>query len=130
MKRLIFALFVFALFAFSANAQKAEVIYFKANLGCCQARSCNAIEGDIKAIVEKNFSSDKVTFRQVLLADEANKDLVAKHNAKSQTVVIVSTKKKKETAIDVSDIIRKYARSQSKDGLEGELLAKINEALK
>jgi RNA polymerase-interacting CarD/CdnL/TRCF family regulator len=118
------------LMGFASMAQKAEVLYFKADLACCQAKACNALEGEVKAIVEKNFNGETVVFKEVKLTDEGNKDLVAKHNAKSQTVVIVSNRKKKETVVDVSDIIRAYSRNQNKEELEKQLLAKINETMK
>jgi hypothetical protein len=130
MKKIVLFLVAFLLIGFASVAQKAEVLYFKAELACCKAKACNALEGEVKAIIEKNFSSEKVTFIEVKLADEENKDLVAKHNAKSQTVVIVTKKRKKETALDVSDIVRNYSRSQNKEEFEKELVAKINESMK
>lgn len=130
MKNFAIALFFTLLVSNAALAQKAEVLYFKADLTCCQAKSCNALEGVIKEIVEKNFKSEAVNFKEVKLADESNKELVEKHNAKSQTVVIVAKKKKKETVVDVSDIVRTYSRNQNKDELEKQLLAKINETIK
>jgi hypothetical protein len=130
MKNLIIALFLTMFASNAVFAQKAEVIYFKAELSCCQAKSCNALEGVVKEIVEKNFKSETVNFKEVKLADESNKELIEKHNAKSQTVVIVAKKKKKETVIDVSDIIRTYSRNQNRDDLEKQLLAKINESMK
>lgn len=130
MKNFAIALFFILLASNAALAQKAEVLYFKAELSCCQAKSCNALEGVIKEIVEKNFKSETVNFKEVKLSDESNKDLVEKHNAKSQTVVIVAKKKKKETVVDVTDIIRTYSRNQNKDELEKQLLAKINESMK
>jgi hypothetical protein len=130
MKRLalIFCILVFA--TTSLLAQKAEVLYFKAELACCQAKACNAIEEVVKEVVEKNFNGEAVSFKEVKLADEANKELVDKHNAKSQTVVIISKKKKKETVVDVSDIVRSYSRNQNKEELEKQLVAKINETIK
>lgn len=130
MKKSLLTLAALMLIGFASVAQKAEVLYFKAELACCKAKACNALEGDVKALVEKNFTSEKVTFLEVKLADESNKELVDKYNAKSQTVVIVSKKRKKETSIDVSDIIRNYSRSQNKEDFEKELIAKINESLK
>ncbi|MCL2329531.1 MAG: hypothetical protein FWC39_13610 [Bacteroidetes bacterium] len=131
MKRIII-LFALGIATMSVYAQKnsVEVLYFKAQLTCCKAASCNNLEGEVKSIIEKNFAGKAVTFKQVPLADEANKALVEKYNAKSQTVVLVVTKKKTETSVDVSDIVRRYARSDDKAAFEKELTAKINEALK
>lgn len=131
MKKIILGAF-FALITIGAFAQKSnvEVLYFKAQLACCKAAACNNLENEVKTIIEKNFPNGNVSFKQVALADEKNKDLVAKHNAKSQTVVIVKTAKKKATSTDISDIIRSYARSNDKTKFETELVDKINEILK
>lgn len=108
-----------------AQTSKTEVLYFKAQLACCQARACNTLENDIKGIVTKNFPND-VIFKQVALADESNKALVDKYQAKSQTVVLVNSK----GSIDVSDIVRAYVRSGDKDAFEAALVAKIQESIK
>ncbi len=113
----------------SVNAQKAEVLYFKANLPCCQATACNNVESVVKGIVDVNFSN-KAEFKQVKLADASNSTLVQKHNAKSQTVVVSFMKDGKENNVDVSDIVRSYTRDGDKEKLEKELVAKINETLK
>jgi len=125
-------LFAFSLLTIGLYAQKnnVQVLYFKAQMACCKAASCNNLEAEIKGIIEKNFKGKNVTFKQVPLADEANKALVEKCNAKAQTVVLIATKKKKETTIDVSDIVRKYTRSGDKAAFEKELTDKINEQLK
>lgn len=115
----------------SAFSQKAEVIYFKANLPCCQATACNNLENQVKGIVESNFTDDNVVFTTKKIADPDNKDLVEKYNAKSQTLIIVGTnKKKKNNTLDVSDILRKYLRSEDADELENTLVAKIKESMK
>jgi len=111
-------------------AQKVEVLYFKAALPCCKAAACNNLENEVKDIIEKNFAKKAVTFKQVALADQANKALVEKYDAKSQTVVLVITKKKKQTSVDVSDIVRRYTRTNDKAVFEKELTDKINESLK
>jgi hypothetical protein len=125
-------LFVFSIVTIGLYAQKngVQVLYFKAQPACCKAAACNNLEADVKGVVEKNFKGKKVTFKQVALADEANKALVEKCNAKAQTVVLLVTdKKKKETSVDVSDIVRKYTRSGDKAAFEKELTDKINEVL-
>jgi len=125
-------LFVFSILTIGLYAQKnnVQVFYFKTQLPCCKAAACNNLETEVKGVVEKNFKGKNVTFKQVPLADEANKTLVEKCNAKSQTVVLVATKKKKETTVDVSDIVRKYTRSGDKEAFEKELTDKIKELLK
>lgn len=130
MKNVIAIVFVLLSSSFALKAQKAEVLYFKANLSCCQAKACNAVEAEVKAVVEKNFTVDKVAFKEIALADEANKPLVEKHSAKSQTVIIIAKKKKKEVAVDVSEVVRSFSRTQDKAAFERDLTAKINEVLK
>jgi len=126
MKKLIL-IPVLVFFAIASYAQKCEILYFKANLPCCHARACNNLEADVKSIIDTKFKDGNVTMKVVKLGDEENKELVEKYNAKSQTVVLVSTKKKNETVVDVSDIVRNYARNNNKDEFETALIAKINE---
>lgn len=109
---------------------KIEVLYFKANLACCKARACNALETDIQSVLQKSFADSSVVLREIKLADEANKALVEKYKAQSQTVIIIKTTKKKETSIDVSDIVKAYVQNQNKETFEQSLLAKINEIKK
>jgi len=131
MKKIIILL-ALSIAAIGLHAQKnsVQVLYFKAALPCCKAAACNNLEGEVKSIIENNFAKKGVTFKQVTLADDANKALIEKYNAKSQTVILVTTKKKKETSVDVSDIVRKYVRSNDKAAFEKELTDKINESLK
>lgn len=113
----------------SGNA-KVEVLYFKANLACCKARTCNAIEADIKSIVESKYNDGKVVFKQVKLADSLNAPLVSKYKAQSQTVIIRKTKSKKDVYFDASDMVKQYYIDLKKDVFEQQFLAKINEMLK
>jgi hypothetical protein len=130
MKKVIILLAALALTIGAYAQNKVEVLYFKAALPCCKAAACNNLEAEVNAVVAKNFAGKAVTFKQVALADQANTALIEKHSAKSQTVVLVATKKKKETAVDVSEIVRKYARTNDKAAFEKELTDKINEMLK
>jgi DNA-binding protein len=118
------------LMGMSASAQKAEVLYFKADLACCMARACDAVESDVKAVIESNFNNGDIKFSSVKISDEVNKSIVEKHNARSQSVVIVAKGKNAETVLDVSDIVRNYSRSRDKATLEKELLAKVSECIK
>ena len=113
-----------------SNKKSADVLYFKANLCPCKAKSCNALEGNIKSVIEKDFPKGNVNFKVVKLADEANKELVDKYNALSQTVVIVSKKKKKEVSVDVSDLVNTYAKDNDQAKFETAFTSKINESLK
>jgi len=100
-----------------------EVLYFKAQLSCCQARACNTLENDIKTLIAANFDASKVTFTEVLLADAKNKALIEEYKAQSQTVDVVNAKKKK--TMDVSDLVRTYLRNGDKATFEKELIQKI-----
>ncbi|MBC8343977.1 MAG: hypothetical protein ISR55_09615 [Bacteroidetes bacterium] len=112
------------------NSVKAEVLYFKANLACCQAKACNALEGDIRSVVEKLYPSGDVVIKVIRLADPANKALVEKFSAKSQTVVIVSKNKKTEKTVDVSEIIRNYSTNKDRASFETEINNRITEVMK
>jgi hypothetical protein len=108
----------------------AEVLYFKANLACCKGRACNALEAKVKEIIEKNWSDGSVKFRQVKLTDTTNNELIKRYNAQSQTLVIVVTKKKKETSTDISATLHLYASNNDAVQFEKELTEKIREAIK
>jgi hypothetical protein len=81
-------------------------------------------------VLKKYFQNENTEFKVVKLADVANKDLIQKYNAKSQTVMIISRKGKMENAIDVSDIVASYSKSKDKVKFETEMKDKINESLK
>lgn len=122
---LLVLLLTLSIFSY-AQKNKTEVLYFKAPLSCCQAAACNALESDIKSIIEKNYKDGKVVFKVIKTDDQNNKQIVEKYKAKSQTVIIENTKRKKTKSIDVSDIIRKYTRTKDKVELEKELINAIN----
>ncbi|NLE62897.1 MAG: hypothetical protein GX612_03555 [Bacteroidales bacterium] len=115
------------LIAFGAVAQngskKMEVLYFKANLSCCQARTCQNLENVTKEIITNNFPANEVVFKTVALTDEANKKLVDTYNAKSQTLIILNNKKKK--FVNLSASLAKYARDNDKASYEKDLLSNI-----
>ncbi len=113
MKKIILLFGIFLSIGILSQAQKAEFLYFKADLACCKAKSCNALEGDIKAMVEKNYPKGNVIFKTIKISDEANKELVAQHNAKSQTCILVVKKKKGDLYYDISDLVRKYMLAQA-----------------
>ena len=128
----LFAIIMLSGLMLSAQSgkSKVEVLYFKANLSCCKAKSCNALEADVKTIVEKNFSNAQVVFKEVKLVEESNKALVEKYKAESQTVIIVKKKKKKESFVNATDIVKKYQQTQDKAALENDLKAQIAGMLK
>ncbi|MBN2890244.1 MAG: hypothetical protein JXL97_00115 [Bacteroidales bacterium] len=130
MKQIFLILFVSIIASSSIFAQKSkktvEVLYFKANLTCCQAKACNTIEADIKKIIEDNYD-ENVTFKQVKLDDEANKPLIERFNAKSQTVVLVKYFRTKEKAtVDVSEIVKQYAYDKKVEDFSKKFTEQIN----
>lgn len=129
MKRIFFIFSIIILSSLSALAQKTEVLYFKAQLGCCMARACDQLQNDIKTMLTENFKNGEVIFTEVKLNDPANAELVKKYNARSQTVVIVK-KAATETHQDISQDVRSYQRSNNKEEFEKKLLASINEKQK
>lgn len=130
MKKMMSILGMMLFIGLTASAQKAEVMYFKADLACCKATACNTLESDVKAVIENHFKTGDVQFTSVKISDQENKQLIDKYQAKSQTVVVVSKSKKSETVVDVSDIVRNYSRNRDKANLEKELLAKVSECMK
>lgn len=126
MKSKILLIFI-ALFAgFTATAHKVEVLYFKADLACCRARACDALERDIKSVIESTYKAGDVKFTSVKISDQTNKTLVENYKAGSQTVVIVSTHRRNETVTDITDIVKAYSRNRDKANLEKELVALIS----
>jgi hypothetical protein len=128
-KIVFFAFIMLSVFTLSAQSKKGkiEVLYFKANLCACRAKSCNALENDIKTLVVKNYPDSSVVVKEIKLSDDANKVLVEKYKAQSQTVIIVKKKKNNDFSMDVSDIVKTYAQDQNKDLLERQLKSKIDE---
>jgi len=132
MKKTILSSILIVLVSFAAWAQtsKVEVLYFKENLSCCKATSCNALEGDIRTIIGDNFGND-VEFKVVKVAEEANKDLVKKYNAKSQTVVIVKYKKGKiDKSEDISMQVKQFAFDKNKEDFALVLKKEVGELMK
>ncbi|MCF8332093.1 MAG: hypothetical protein K9H84_06545 [Bacteroidales bacterium] len=121
----VIILIAFMAIASTGFGQKAKVFYFKANLSCCQARACDQLEGNIKTIVEKHFTSDEVVFHEVKLANKNNKSLVKKYDAKSQTVVVVNSDK----SMDISDLVANYQSTRSKEEAEQNIIDKIKSML-
>jgi len=134
MKKILVLFAIIMLSGMMLNAQSAknkiEVLYFKANLACCKARSCNALESDIQKIISESYPDSSVVLTEVKLIDTTNNALIAKYKAVSQTVVIVRKKKNKEFSIDVSDIVKEYITNQNKETLKQELIAKVDEIKK
>ncbi len=130
MKKIILISALFVLVSLSATAQKIEVLYFKAQLSCCQATACNTLESDIQTLVSNKYDSKDVVFKEVKLADEANKTLVETYSAKSQTVVLVRYKKGKAVKhTDISQDVKRFQFDANAQTFEAVLDAKIKELL-
>jgi hypothetical protein len=127
-KTLIFST-LFLLSTLAAVAQKTEVLYFKAELGCCMARACDALQNDIKTVIEKHYDAKSVVFKEVRLNNPANKQLIEKYKAKSQTVIIVKNGDT-ESFKDLSPVARKHLRLGNIEELETDLIAELTESLK
>ena len=106
-----------------------EVLFFKTNLTCCAAHTCTALTGDVKKVVETNFSAKKVVFKEINLKEEKNKDLVKKFNAKHQNVFMVVTKKGKETIINITDLVAEYNSDKNYVEFEKKLKTLIKKQL-
>ncbi len=126
MKKMILAVAVAIMSTTFAHAQKVEVLFFKAELSCCAARACNALEADVKDVVSAKYTDGSVVFKTIMLSDEANADLIKKYNAKNQTVVAVGKSKNE----DLSGIVAGYSRNKNKSVLENGMTEKINKVIK
>ncbi len=129
MKKTALILVTFLLFVGTLSAQKGQLLYFKANLPCCQAAACDALQNEVQSIIDKNFKKTEVILKVVSLDAESNNALVDKHKAKSQTLVLV-LKDKRKAPIDLSDILRAYLRNNDKAQLQTAIVARIKQHLK
>lgn len=127
---LIMLLALFSSVLAQKNKETIEVLYFKANLCGCKARVCTAMGLDIQSVIKKSYPDNTVVFSEVKIADEANKELVTKYNAKSQTLILLKKKKKKEFFLDVSDLVAKYSKDKDKKAFEEAFNSKIVELKK
>lgn len=126
MKQIILSVVIAILCGTLAKAQKVEVLFFKADLSCCAARACNAIEADLKDIVSAKYADGSVVFKTVMISNKDNADLVQKYNAKNQTVVAVGKSKNE----DLTGIVAGYSRNKNKTVLENGMVEKINNVTK
>lgn len=130
-KSIVFILVVMlAMAGFAQKSSTCVVMYFKADLACCKARACAALENDVKAIVEKNFTDGNVIFKEIKISDPENAPLVEKYNAQSQTVIIVTGKKKKFTSVDATNLVKDYVKSQDKASFETAFVKLIQDNMK
>lgn len=111
------------------KAESVEVLYFKAQLACCRAKACDALEKDVQKAVETNFKAQGVTFKEIKIEDPNNADLIKKYNARSQTVVIVSNNRSDDNALDVSQLVARFSRNRDYAAFETQISEKINQML-
>jgi disulfide oxidoreductase YuzD len=116
-----------ATITFGQKSKPIEIYYFKAELACCRAKACDALENDLKLLIEQKFPDKSVVFKRIKITDEANKSLVEKYKAESQTVIICKKKRSRELFFDVSEIVKEYAYNEDKAIFERELMSKISE---
>lgn len=123
-----FLLFSVAVFPQSRKKQ-VEVLYFKAKQCACRTRVCNALENQVKLIIEKNFADENIIFKRVWLNNKENTALIEKYQAKSQTVVLVKTKRKKEWSTDLTGLVKNLTIMGEREKAETDLINKIAENL-
>ncbi len=131
MKKLLFTNLIL-LVSVIMYSQNAEFYYFKANLSCCQARACNALEGELKSLIETSFPKGDVKFKTIMIADENNKDIINKYQAKSQTCILIVKKRNSEFWYDMTPFVKKYqyAKEDEKKLRGQELVLEIQKNIK
>ena len=113
--------------AFSQKGTTAVLMYFKADLACCKARACAALENEVKSIVERNFPNGNVVFREVKISDPENAALVEQYKAQSQTVILVVNRKKKISSAEATSLLKEYQQNGDKTAFEAALVKFIQE---
>ncbi|PKP21861.1 MAG: hypothetical protein CVU04_00635 [Bacteroidetes bacterium HGW-Bacteroidetes-20] len=131
MKKIFLSLsfILIALISYAQSTPKVQVLFFKTQLSCCAAKTCNALTEDVKKAVETNFNAKKVVFKEIAIKEEKNKELVKKHNAKHQNVLVVVTKKGKETVINITDLVADFSSNKDYAAFEKKLKEIIKKQL-
>ena len=65
-----------------------------------------------------------------MINEDANKELVKKFEAKSQTVIMVQTKRNKEYITNLTPIVDAYKQSRNKDQFETDMKKRISSSLR
>lgn len=127
MKKIILTLSLLMLTTLFLKAQTTKVLYFKADLSCCMAKSCEALQYEISDIVKSNFGNS-VSFEVKKTSDPSNSELISKYNAKSQTVIIEKYDKKGKLveSADISAEVKTFAYNKDKIAFTEILKNKIN----
>ena len=131
-KSILLLMVVFLTFSgttFGKSKEMVEVMYFKAKQCACKTMTCNALEDQVKAAIEKEFPGENIEFKRVWLNEKENEALIQKYSAQPQTVVMVKKKKDKETVTDLTEIVRQYSLKKNQEEFEQQLKTTIAENL-
>jgi hypothetical protein len=77
-------------------------------------RSCNALEAEIKKIIESNFKPEDVVFKTILI-DARKIRNGRKYQAKSQTCIWIVNQKKKVLDYNLTNFVRNYQIASNED---------------
>lgn len=91
--------------------------------------TCNALEDQVKSVIEKEFPDKGIEFKRVWLNEKENEALIQKYSAKQQTVVMVKKKKDKETVTDLTEIVHQYSLKKNQEEFEQQMKTTIAENL-
>jgi hypothetical protein len=108
---------------------RTEIYFFRADVCNCQDMDCNYLVDEVKKLIEAKFSGKRVNFKEIKLDEESNAGLIKKYRARSQTVILVSYIKGKETSKDISQIVKEYAFSNDFPKFEKEFTSAVKSSL-
>jgi hypothetical protein len=127
-KSILFLMVVFLTLSgttFGKSNEVVEVLYFKAKQCACKTMTCNALEDQVKSVIEKEFPDKGIEFKRVWLNEKENEALIQKYSAQPQTVVFVKKKKDKETVTDLTGIVQQYSLNKNQEDFEQQLKTTI-----
>jgi hypothetical protein len=127
---MMIAVVVVTTMAFSQSKNKSvEVLYFKARQCACKTRACNALENQVRSIIDQDFPDKNIEFKQVWLDDKKSAAIIEKYHATGQTVVMVRTKRKKEWSTDLTEPVKNLTVTGKSATAKAELKKLIDENL-
>lgn len=80
-KPILFFLVAFLTFSgatFGKSKESVEVLYFKAKQCACKTMTCNALEDQVKSVIDKEFQNKNIEFKRVWLNEKENDTLIQK----------------------------------------------------
>ncbi|MCF8369472.1 MAG: nitrophenyl compound nitroreductase subunit ArsF family protein [Bacteroidales bacterium] len=132
---LIFVMFL-TVFAFGQNEteetrkKQMDIYYFHRTQRC---QTCLSIEENINKTLNTQFADEvaggKIVLHSLDYQGEAENEFVTKYNIDGPTLLLVKTKKEKETVKDLTDFAFENSLHQGEKFREG-LESKINEFLR